>query len=618
MTDLDLLHQYANSRSETAFSELVQRYTNLVYSICIRSLSDRHLAEEATQAVFLILSKKAHQLSGKVVLSGWLFRTARLVCANAYRLRQRRQKYEAEAGKMYDQELISSESNEWKDLAPVLDQALASLGEEDRCAILLRYFENKNYSEIGSQLNLSEDAIRKRTVRALEKLKKIILRKGLVLSVATLTTLLSTSAAQAAPVGMAAEIAGVVSLSGSGALKTAASEILAKSILTHMKWIPIKLAAAAAVITLSLAGTALTMRDLHSKDAAPPSQVVAVPIDTKKTEQTLSQTIQARRSLTSTKSAPIKSDYTLQDLGTLGGKTSVAHEINNIGDVVGGSDTDQGNSHAFLWREGEMIDITPDAVDSCAYGINDQGQVVGEMMTSHGQTHAFLWSNGVLKDLGTLGGNKSTAYSINNFGQIVGTASTAKGILHAFLWEQNRMMDLTPSHQESCANDINNLSEIVGSAMDGEGVPYGFYWKRGQLQVLSSPSRIYSISSVGKYIGIALGTKTVKSFVNESGSLIDLAPSHFKVSANGINENGEIVGTIADERDLVYLKETHEDWERGFIFWWKNHQLKTLVTNGKYRLYGAGGINNQGQIIGRGAFENQYTSAHAILLTPSK
>jgi RNA polymerase sigma factor (sigma-70 family) len=614
MTDLDLLHQYASSRSEAAFSELVARYTNLVYSICVRSLSDRHLAEEATQAVFLILAKKADTLAGEVILSGWFFRTARLVCANAYRLRQRRQKYESEAGKMYDQHQSAPEHNEWAELSPVLDKALSSLGDEDRNAILLRYFENKNYAEIGAQLNLSEDAVRKRTTRALEKLKKVLSRKGLSLSVVALGALLPTWSAQAAtPAGLAEEIVGLATLSGSGALKTAASEVLAETVLSQMKWGSIKLISSIfAVLLISgafIAGSRFSI--VHPISLGAAIKVTSIPVDLKENSPTLLQTIETQKPTPQT-----KSDYLLQDLGTLGGKTSIAHGLNSAGYVVGESDTSKGNAHAFLWKEGEMLDLTPDLRDSCAYAVNDRGQVVGEMLLDNGDTHAFLWDNGIVRDLGTLGGSQSIACSINNLGQVVGAARTRSGILHAFLWEQDQMTDLTPSSLESCANDINDVSEIVGSVMDQVGTTFGFHLKDKKLQTATLPSKTYAVSSVGKYVGITLEPKKVKSFICQNGSMFELAPHYFKVTANDINESDEVVGTIADERDVVHLSETNEDWEKGFIFWWKGGQLKALVTSGEYRLYGAGGINNRGQIIGRGAFKDKHEIAHAILLTP--
>src|SRR5271156_2934796 len=184
LDDHELLAQYAQGpreHSEAAFAALAERHVNLVYSTTLRSVGNAHAAQEIAQAVFIILANKDGKLSHRVVLSGWLYQTTRLTAANFLRGEIRRQQREQEA---FMQSTLQEPADDlaWRQITPLLDEALGKLGECDRNAIVLRFFENKNLREVGVAAGTSEDAAKMRVNRALEKLRKIFGKRGAVFS----------------------------------------------------------------------------------------------------------------------------------------------------------------------------------------------------------------------------------------------------------------------------------------------------------------------------------------------------------------------------------------------------------------------------------------------------
>jgi RNA polymerase sigma factor (sigma-70 family) len=170
--DFELLRAYVERQSEPAFTELVERHKGLVYASALRQTGDPSLAEEITQAVFTVLARKAASLRRETVLSGWLFRATRFAAADALKRERRRIRREIEAMNRSDQNQPPDEAAlAWREIAPVLDESLARLGETDRHALLLRFFERKTLTEVGAALGLSEEASRKRVDRALYKLR---------------------------------------------------------------------------------------------------------------------------------------------------------------------------------------------------------------------------------------------------------------------------------------------------------------------------------------------------------------------------------------------------------------------------------------------------------------
>lgn len=229
--DMALVREYAQSNSERAFATLVSRHVNLVYSVALRQVRDPHLAEEITQGVFIILARKAKSLSTKTILSGWLCRTARYVSADTLKIQRRRQSREQEA--QMQKILNEAEPNVWNQIAPMLDEALNCLGEEEHDAVVLRFFDGKELKQVGAALGTTEDAARMRVNRGLEKLRKFLTNKGLTLSTTAIAGAVAANSVQAAPVGLAATIT-AAALSGTTittAAVIAATKIIAMTTL---------------------------------------------------------------------------------------------------------------------------------------------------------------------------------------------------------------------------------------------------------------------------------------------------------------------------------------------------------------------------------------------------
>ena len=203
-TEHELLAEFVKNGSESAFTALVARYVNLVYSTALRHTNNPHHAEEITQAVFILLARKAGRISAKAVLSGWLYQAARLTAANYRRDNQRRQQREQQA--IMESALNVPAAEPWKLMAPILDEAMNALGATDRDAVLLRYFENKPLAEVGAALGVSEAAAEKRVSRALERLHAMLTRQGVALGATAIGGAITANAVQAAPAALAATI----------------------------------------------------------------------------------------------------------------------------------------------------------------------------------------------------------------------------------------------------------------------------------------------------------------------------------------------------------------------------------------------------------------------------
>jgi uncharacterized protein (TIGR03435 family) len=249
--DMALLEEYARHNSEEAFAALVSRYVNLVYSVALRQVRDSHLAVEITQAVFIILARKAKSLGQKTILSGWLCRTARYAGANALTIQRRRQHREQEAHMqsiLNEPELVT-----WEQIAPLLEGALEHLGQKDHDALVLRFFEGKSFHEIGTAFGASENAAKKRVSHALEKLHRYFSKRGISSTTDAIAGGISANSVQAAPVALAKTVTAVALAKGAAA--GGSTLTLVKAALKIMAWAKVKTAVVIGVGFLIVAGT---------------------------------------------------------------------------------------------------------------------------------------------------------------------------------------------------------------------------------------------------------------------------------------------------------------------------------------------------------------------------
>jgi len=215
--DMTLVREFATRQSEPAFAALVDRHLGLVHSAALRQAGDQHLAAEIAQAVFILLARKAATLGPKTILAAWLYRTTRYAAADALKARRRRQSREQEA---FMQSTLNESTNDaWRQLAPLLDDALAQLGETDRTALILRYFENKSTRDIAAALRMEEAAAQKRVVRALDKLRAIFGKQGVILTTTAIAGAVAANAVHAVPAGLTMTVnAASLAAAGTGTL----------------------------------------------------------------------------------------------------------------------------------------------------------------------------------------------------------------------------------------------------------------------------------------------------------------------------------------------------------------------------------------------------------------
>jgi RNA polymerase sigma factor (sigma-70 family) len=203
-TDFELLAAFGREGDEGAFRQLVRRHLDLVYATALRKVTDPGAAEEIAQNVFHALARKATRFASDTSLPAWLHRTALLESRHWLRGELRRRRRKEAAAQLGTTMTAPDEAPDWRELAPLLDDALLSLREKDRTALLLRFHENKPLKEVGKSMGVGEDAAQKRVQTALERVAKFFRRHGHRAATGAIAATALQGTAQSAPAALAA------------------------------------------------------------------------------------------------------------------------------------------------------------------------------------------------------------------------------------------------------------------------------------------------------------------------------------------------------------------------------------------------------------------------------
>jgi RNA polymerase sigma factor (sigma-70 family) len=232
--DQALLGEFVRHGSQAAFAALVERYAGLVFASARRQVRDEHLADDVTQAVFIVLARRAGSISDAAVLPAWLIKTTCFASRDVLKMQARRRKHERKAAEMTSTQTPSPDPSV-ADLEPILDAALARLKQLDRNIVARRFLQQQSVEQVAGELKMSEAAVRKRLSRAMPRLRSFLASRGVTLSVALLATLLDQlrpSSASAALIESATT--GALSGSDSTSAGTVAQRIVRRIFLVRL------------------------------------------------------------------------------------------------------------------------------------------------------------------------------------------------------------------------------------------------------------------------------------------------------------------------------------------------------------------------------------------------
>lgn len=262
--DMALLRRYVDLGSHDAFNQLVSRHLSWVHATCRKGLRDRHMAEDAAQAVFIILARRAASITPQTRLSGWLFNTARFVIKDAKKQETRYRRRENVAREMSAVRLTPVREPVDAHTQAHLDDALATLTERDRLALLMHFYEGLSLQEMADSLGITKDGAKKRVARALSRLRTRMARNGksAAATVAILIVLLRSRAAEAAPLGLAQTVSSSATVPG---VATSVARWMAQRAMSTSAGASRRLLRALVVFELVTAATLVTVGSLPAR-----------------------------------------------------------------------------------------------------------------------------------------------------------------------------------------------------------------------------------------------------------------------------------------------------------------------------------------------------------------
>lgn len=213
-SDSDLLRDFAFKQNQASFAEVVQRHLGFVYAVCVRRLRDPGKAQDAAQAVFIALARKARNVADAPSLQGWLHRSACLQTRHLMRSENNRLNREGTALRLGT--TMGNASEPLGEIGAVIDDVLSELPESDREAIMRRFFNGESYAEVGAKLRVTENAARMRVERAMAKMRSLLEKRGISSTAAALGAALPTYASAQVPAGLVATITRVSVLTAAG------------------------------------------------------------------------------------------------------------------------------------------------------------------------------------------------------------------------------------------------------------------------------------------------------------------------------------------------------------------------------------------------------------------